>query len=393
MISIDDVERAAETIAGRVHRTPLMRSATLSDRLDANAFLKAELFQRTGSFKVRGALNRIAELSDAERARGIISISAGNHAQAVAWAAREEGLDALIVMWQGADPLKVEATRGYGASIDQEAAGPTQSFERLEELIEQTGRTLVHPFDDPAVLAGQGTVALELLEDIEDVDVVVVPVGGGGLVGGMAVAVRARWPHARIVAVEPELSPALHDALAAGHSVPVTPTSAADALSAPFAGWLAVEICSQLGVESVLVSEDDLSDAFRWLYTRTKLACELGAAASTAALLSGKARRRAGRNGGRGRLGRQRGAAKGRCYPGLMKADIHPEYMLTTVTCSCGKTFQTRSTKPELHVEICSNCHPFYTGKQKLVDTGGRVERFQKRLERAERAKRESGSR
>ena len=290
MISIDDVERAAQTIAGRLHRTPLLRSATLSDRLGAEAYLKAELFQRTGSFKVRGALNRIAELTDEERKRGVISISAGNHAQAVAWAAREAGLDALIVMWQGADAMKVAATRGYGAAIDQEAAGPTQSFERLNELIAETGRTLVHPFNDEAVVAGQGTVALEILEDLPAVDVVVVPVGGGGLVSGVATAIKARRPNARVIAVEPERSAALNEGLAAGSSVPVAPKSAADALNAPFAGDVAVEICSRLGVESVLVSEDELGDAFRWLYERTKLACELGAAASTAALLSGKVR-------------------------------------------------------------------------------------------------------
>ena len=290
MISIDDVERAAQTIAGRLHRTPLLRSATLSDRLGADAFLKAELFQRTGSFKVRGALNRIAELTDEEKERGVISISAGNHAQAVAWASREAGLDALIVMWQGADAMKVAATRGYGAAVDQEAADPTQSFERLDELIAETGRTLVHPFNDAAVVAGQGTVALEILDDLPAVDVVVVPVGGGGLVSGVATTIKARRPDARVIAVEPESSAALHEGLAVGRSVPVTPKSAADALNAPFAGELAVEICSRLGVESVLVSEEDLGDAFRWLYARTKLACELGAAASTAALLSGKVR-------------------------------------------------------------------------------------------------------
>jgi threonine dehydratase len=290
VISIDDVERAARTIAGRVHRTPLLRSATLSDRLGAEAYLKAELFQRTGSFKVRGAVNRIAELTDEEKNRGVISISAGNHAQAVAWAAREAGLDALIVMWQGADALKVAATRGYGAAIDQEAAGPTESFERLNELIEQTGRTLVHPFNDAAVIAGQGTVALEILEEQPLPDVVVVPVGGGGLVSGIVTAVRAGVPSARVVGVEPETSAALHEGLKAGRSLPVAPKSAADALNAPFAGEHCIEICSALGVESVLVSEDDLADAFRWLYTRTKLACELGAAASTAALLSGKVR-------------------------------------------------------------------------------------------------------
>jgi threonine dehydratase len=288
VISIDDVERAAKTIAGRVHRTPLRRSATLSERLNADAFLKAELFQRTGSFKVRGAINRLHELTDEERARGVITISAGNHAQAVAWAARESGLDALVVMWQGADESKVVATRGYGAAVDQEAANPTDAFARLDELLAETGRTLVHPFNDAAVIAGQGTVGLEILEDREVPDVVVVPVGGGGLISGIATVVKARQPRARVIAVEPERSTALHDALAAGRSVPVTPGSAADALSAPFAGEACVEICTTLGVESVLVTEDELAEAFRWLYARMKFAVELGAAASTAALLADK---------------------------------------------------------------------------------------------------------
>jgi threonine dehydratase len=288
VITLDDVERAARTIAGRVHRTPLLRSATASERLDGDVRFKAELFQRTGSFKVRGALNRLSQLTDEEKRAGVITISAGNHAQAVAWAAGEAGVDALVVMWQGADELKVAATRGYGAAVDQEAADPASAFDRLAELRASTGRTLVHPFDDHAVIAGQGTVALEILEDGPVPDVVVVPVGGGGLVSGIATALKARRPDVRVVGVEPELSTALHDGLAAGHSVPVTPKSAADALSAPFAGESCVRICTELGVESVLVSEDDLFEAFRWLYARTKLACELGAAASAAALLSGK---------------------------------------------------------------------------------------------------------
>jgi threonine dehydratase len=288
VLSLADVERARETIAGRVHRTPLLRSGTLSEQLGIDARFKAELFQRTGSFKVRGALARLAQLDEQEKQRGVITISAGNHAQAVAWAAREAGVDALVVMWQGADELKVAATRGYGAAVDQEATDPTSAFARLDELTEETGRVLVHPFNDPVVLAGQGTVGLEILEDAPEPDVVLVPVGGGGLVSGIAVALKARRPGARVIAVEPELSPALHDGLAAGASVPVTPRSAADALSAPFAGANCVQICRELGVESVLVSEEDLGDAFRWLYARMKLACELGAAASTAALLSGK---------------------------------------------------------------------------------------------------------
>jgi threonine dehydratase len=288
VVTVDDVERAARTIAGRVHRTPLLRSATLSEQLGGDVRFKAELFQRTGSFKVRGALNKVSQLTGEEKRAGVISISAGNHAQAVAWAAREAGVDALIVMWQGADDLKVAATRGYGAAVDEEADGPTTAFDRLHQLQEETGRTLIHPFDDPEVIAGQGTVALEILEDGPVPDVVVVPVGGGGLVSGIATALKARRSDVRVIGVEPELSTALHDGLAAGRSVPVTPTSAADALSGPFAGERCVRICTELGVESVLVSEDDLAEAFRWLYARTKLACELGAAASSAALLSGK---------------------------------------------------------------------------------------------------------
>jgi threonine dehydratase len=290
VISIDDVERAAQTIAGHVHRTPLLRSATLSEQLGADVRFKAELFQRTGSFKVRGALNRLAELTEEERSRGVITISAGNHAQAVAWAAREAGLDALVVSWKATDALKMAATRGYGATVDQQADDPTTAFDRLAELVEETGRTLVHPFDDRAVIAGQGTVALEVLEEVPSPDIVLVPVGGGGLVSGIATAVKARRPDARVIAVEPELSAALHEGLKAGRSVPVTPRSAADALSGPFAGEQCVQICTELGVESVLVNEDDLAEAFRWLYARMKLACELGAAASTAALLSGAVR-------------------------------------------------------------------------------------------------------
>jgi threonine dehydratase len=295
-VTIDDVERAARTIAGRVHRTPLLRSGTLSEQLKADVRFKAELLQRTGSFKARGALNRLSQLTHEEKRRGVISISAGNHAQAVAWAAREEGADALIVMWQGADELKVTATRGYGAAIDQQAETPTAAFGRLDELLAETGRTLVHPFNETAVIAGQGTVGLEILEDGPVPDVVIAPVGGGGLVSGLAAALKARRPDVRVIGVEPERSTALHDGLAAGHSVAVTPASKADALSAPFAGENCIRICAALGVESVLVSDDDLCDAFRWLYARTKLACELGAAASTAALLSGKVAVEPGQN-------------------------------------------------------------------------------------------------
>jgi len=282
VITIDDVERAARTIAGRVHRTPLDWSQTLG------IWHKAELFQKTGAFKVRGALNKIAALTEEEKARGVATVSAGNAGQAVAWAAREAGVDALVVTWRTADALKVAAMRGYGATVDDSAEGPTTAFDRLHEVLEESGRTLVHPFDDPLVIAGQGTVGLEILEDGPVPDVVLAGAGGGGLISGIAVAVKARNPNARVIAVEPEGSDALRQALRAGKPVPVTPDTAADALTGPFAGANCLEICQTLGVESVVVSEDEMCEAFRWLYARTKMACELGAAVGTAAVLAGK---------------------------------------------------------------------------------------------------------
>ncbi|HEV8685924.1 MAG TPA: threonine/serine dehydratase [Gaiellaceae bacterium] len=288
MISLDDVLAARATIGDRVHRTPTLTSATLSRQVGAPVHLKAELFQRTGSFKPRGVLNKLASLSAVEKARGVIGISAGNHAQALAYASTLEGIDALVVMWEDASEQKIAATKAYGATVDLEARTPAEAFGRLADLIEETGRVLVHPFDDPLIMAGQGTVGLELMEDVPDAHTVVVPVGGGGLVSGVATAVKGIRPETRVVAVEPELAPSLHDALNAGRSVPVEPRSIADGLNAPFAGENAVEVCRERVDEVVLVSEDEIEDAFRLLYTRAKLACEPAGAASAAAIVSGK---------------------------------------------------------------------------------------------------------
>ncbi len=281
-VTPDDVARAAAIIRGRLHRTPVFSARSIRDGL----FLKAELLQRTGSFKPRGVLTNLAALGPEERARGVISVSAGNHAQALAWGAAQEEIDALLVMWRDASEAKVAATRAYGAAVDLEADGPGAAFARLEELIAETGRVFVHPFDAPRTIAGQGTVGLEILDDLDGVDTVVVPCGGGGLVSGIAVACAAAG--VRVVAVEPEGSAALHEGLEAGKSVPVTPRSMADALSAPFAGTLAVEICARLGVGVVLVSEDEIRAAFRMLYARAKLAVEPGAATGLAAVLAGR---------------------------------------------------------------------------------------------------------
>ena len=280
-VTPDDVARAAEIVRGRLHRTPIFSARSLREGLS----LKAELFQRTGSFKPRGVLTSLAALGPEERSRGVISVSAGNHAQALAWGAGEEGIDALLVMWRGASAAKVAATRAYGAEVDLHAADPAEAFGRLHDLVEATGRVFVHPFDAPATIAGQGTVGLEVLQDVPGVDTVVVPCGGGGLVSGVAVACVPAG--VRVVAVEPAGSTALRSGLAAGAPVPVRPDSIAEALSAPFAGEHAVRICAALGVEVVTVSDDEIREAFRTLYARAKLAVEPGAAASLAAVLAG----------------------------------------------------------------------------------------------------------
>jgi threonine dehydratase len=283
--TLDDVERAARGLVGRVHRTPTLSSEALSRLAGAPVHLKAELFQKTGSFKPRGVFTRLDALTAGERRAGVIGVSAGNHAQALAYASAREGLDCLVVMWRGASSAKLAASRAYGARVDLEAEGPAEAFERLEQL--RGDRVLVHPFDDPLVVAGQGTVGLELLEDAPETDTVVVPVGGGGLVAGIAVGVKARRPGARIVAVEPERSPALLEALRAGRPVSVSPSSVADGLNAPFAGALSTAICRELGVEHVAVTEAQIADAFALLYERAKLAVEPAAAVGVAAVSGG----------------------------------------------------------------------------------------------------------
>jgi threonine dehydratase len=288
MIQLEDVLGARETIAHALHRTPTFTSATLSRLTGADVRLKAELFQRTGSFKPRGVLNKLASLSAEEKSHGVIGISAGNHAQALAYGARATGVDALVVMWRGASEMKIVATREYGAQVDLEASDPTEAFSRLEYLLAETGRTLVHPFDDPVVQAGQGTVGLELVEDVPDVDVVVVPIGGGGLIAGVATAVKGLHSSARVIGVEPEKSNAMRAALDAGERVEITPTSVADGLNAPHAGRSALAVVRERVDDVVLVGEAQIEEGFRFLYARAKLACEAAGAASTAALLAGK---------------------------------------------------------------------------------------------------------
>jgi threonine dehydratase len=265
-------------------RTPLLRSTTLGAAFGGTALLKAELFQKTGSFKPRGILARLASLRAEEKERGVLTVSAGNAAAAVAYGCALEGVDCVVVMWQGTSELKAAAARGYGAVVDLQASNPAEAFARVEELRAATGRVFVHPFDDPVVIQGHASLGREILEDAPDTEVIVVPAGGGGLVAGVATGA----PGVRVVAVEPEGSRALHEGLAAGHPVQVETNSIADALNAPTAGEHTVRVCLESGVESYLVSEGDIRAGFRFLYERAKLAAEPGAAAGAGALLAGK---------------------------------------------------------------------------------------------------------
>lgn len=258
-------------------------------------YLKCESFQKTGSFKPRGALNKVLSLPAADRGRGLVTVSAGNHAQAVAWAASRTGVACAVVMPAKAPAPKVAAVRGYGARIVFHDDNATL-FDRLRELEKETGYVFVHPFDDPVVLAGAGTAGLEIVEDLPDFSVVVVPVGGGGLMAGVASAVKQLRPSVRVVAVELAEGPGLAPAIAAGKPVPVSRPAGtlADGLIPPFVGKLPLEIAGETLDAVVSVTEEEIAGAMRLLLTRAKLYVEGGGAAATAALLAGKVSLREG---------------------------------------------------------------------------------------------------
>jgi threonine dehydratase len=295
MIPIAEIRAAAGRIAGKLHRTPVMSAQAIGERAGVDLHLKCELFQKTGSFKPRGALNKVLSLADTDRARGLVTVSAGNHAQAVAWAARSVGAPCVVVMPTSAPRSKLDAVRGYGAEIVLHDDRATL-FDKLHEVERERGLTFVHPFDDPVVLAGAGTVGLEIIEDRPDVEVVVVPVGGGGLLGGVASAVRALKPSARIVAVELADGPGLQPAIAAGKPVPAPrpADTLADGMTPPFVGALPLAIAKEAGVEITMVSEAEIIDGMRWLMTRAKLYPEGSGAAATAALIAAKIQVRRG---------------------------------------------------------------------------------------------------
>lgn len=286
LVSHDRMVAAREVIRGRLHYTPVMSSAYLSDRVGAPVHLKLELFQKTGSFKPRGVLNRLANMSDEERRRGLITLSAGNHAQAVAWAAREYGVPATVVMPSRATQAKVDATRGYGGAVlqtDGDLLATALELQRERDL------TLVHPFDCPFVIAGQGTLGLEVVEQVPDVETVVVGVGGGGLIAGVAAAVKATRPNARVIGVEPVGAAGMTESLRRGEPVRLDRLDTiADGLAAPFAGRLNYLHVRELVDDMVLVTDDEIIAAIPVLMERCKVMPEPAGAAAVAALLAGK---------------------------------------------------------------------------------------------------------
>ncbi|MDB4917020.1 MAG: Pyridoxal-5-phosphate-dependent protein beta subunit [Gemmatimonadetes bacterium] len=266
-----------------------MSSATLAQHSGVARFdLKCESFQKTGSFKVRGVLNKLSQLSDAERARGVVSVSAGNHAQALAWGARAAGVRCTVVMPEVASRTKVDASRGYGAEVIQVGDGAA-AFAKARELAEQHGFLFVHPFDDDQVIAGAGTAGLELIQQTGAPDVVVVPVGGGGLIAGVAIAVKESSPTTRVIGVEPAGATVMRQSLAAGRALHVAPgKTIADGLAAPMAGERNFEVVKRYVDDMVVVSDDDIAEAMGILLSRCKLLAEGGGAAATAAMITGK---------------------------------------------------------------------------------------------------------
>jgi threonine dehydratase len=288
MIAKDDIDAALTRIRPYVHQTPLVTATRLGHRAGGiRLMLKCELFQRTGSFKARGALNAMMQLSEVERATGVVTVSAGNHAQALAWAATTVGSECITVMPDRASTTKIEATKGYGGKVELVGGEMARAFERAEEIASE-GLVMVHPFGDPRVAAGQGTVGLEIVEQSQDFDTVVIPIGGGGLSTGVATAIKAARPDVRIIGVEPEGAPTMRRSLDAGSPQQVVVNTVADGLGAPTVVPMTLEATQRLVDDVVLVSEDEIVDAMRDLMTWSKLVVEPAAAAGIAALLSGR---------------------------------------------------------------------------------------------------------
>src|SRR5919109_2830389 len=287
MPTMEDIVNAQELLSGTVRKTPLQTSRTFSGLVGTNLFLKLECLQVTGSFKVRGAFVKISRLSDKQAGYGVIAASAGNHAQGVAYAAAIKKIPCTIVMPQNASPAKVAATRSYGAKVVRRGANYDDAWKATQEIAKTEGKTIIHAFDDPDVIAGQGTIGLELLEDLPDVDRIYLPVGGGGLAAGVAIAVKSRRPGVKVIGVESKAFPAMKESVAKGSLQSLKHGySIADGISVKQPGKLTYEIVSKVVDDIVLVDDTSIVKTMFLLMERAKMVVEPAGAASLAYLLS-----------------------------------------------------------------------------------------------------------
>jgi threonine dehydratase len=287
-LGLDVFEAAYAKVAPHIHHTPLLTSSTLSERTGFDIRLKAEMFQRTGSYKIRGPLNKFTYLTDDERRRGVVCSSAGNHAQGVALAARIHGIHAVVVMAENATPSKVAATRGYGAEVVLHGTIWDEANEKAKQLVRDRGLTYIHPFDDLQLIAGQGTLGLELVRDWPDVDIVVVPIGGGGLISGVSMAVKAVKPSVKVIGVESSGAPGMYDSVRAGTVVTLDRVDCIiDGLRVKRVGETTFEVVRRSVDEIVTLPDEQIFDAMIWIMSHAKLVVEGAAAAPVAALLNG----------------------------------------------------------------------------------------------------------
>ena len=287
MITLSDIREARERVDGVARHTPLERSRTFSEMSGADVHLKLENFQRTGAFKIRGAMNRIATLSAAEREAGVVTASAGNHAQGVALAADRAGVDATVVMPKFAPVSKVKATRGYGASVRLEGVDYDEAQSYAHQLEREEGRTYVHAFDDPVVMAGQGTLGLEIVDDCPELDTVVVPIGGGGLISGVAVAIKEQLPDVRVVGVQAEGAASAAESLEAGEVTEIDSVDTiADGIATRSVGEQTLDVMSEYVDEVVAVDDREIALTLTLLLERSKTLVEGAGAVALAAVLS-----------------------------------------------------------------------------------------------------------
>src|SRR5919202_3826320 len=285
MLTIDQIASARERISHDLHVTPVTTTSLLGRELGIALSLKCENLQKTGSFKARGALHRVSALDAGERRRGVVTVSAGNHAQALAWAAATSNVRATVVMPVSASQSKADASAGYGAEVIRHGTA-FEAFERAHALAAERQLVFVHPFDDEQIMAGAGTAGLEILEQAPEVEAIVVPIGGGGLIGGIAAAVKQLRPAVRVYGVEPYGAAAMRASLDAGHAVRLESLSTiADGLAAPMAGELTFALVRRYVDDVVLVSDDEIAAAVRLLLSRAKMLAEPAGAAALAALL------------------------------------------------------------------------------------------------------------